>query len=127
MLNHGCDGGWYPHLSVSQVSKEPSNDASKVRFTNGLAVQGTIPDSKKAAQYTEMLTKAMAYFNENDSHPILFSKVFLPFGRVTSIDNSTFKKLIRMQNEHLYKIRHIKIHDMCNIDKEVSMGYNTTR
>jgi hypothetical protein len=31
-----------------------------------------------------------------------------------------------MQNEYLHKIRHIKVHNICNIDKEISMGYDTT-
>jgi hypothetical protein len=89
---------------ISVFLKRVKDDASKVRYTNGLAVQVAIPDSKKAAEYTETLTKAMAYFNENDSHPIISSKVCLPFGKVAAIDNSTFRKLIRMQNEYVHEI-----------------------
>jgi hypothetical protein len=106
--------------------KDPSNESSKNRFTNGLDVQVAIPDSKKAAEYTKTLTKAIEYFNGNDSHPVLSSKVFLPFGKTAAIDNGTFRKLIRMQNEYLHKIRHIEVHHLCNIDKEISMGYDTT-
>jgi hypothetical protein len=97
--------------------KEPSDDLSRIHFTNGLAVQVAIPDSKKSAEYTETLTKAMEYFNGNDSHPILSPKVFLPFGKTAEIDNGTFRRLIRMQNEYLHKTRHIKVHNLCNIDK----------
>jgi hypothetical protein len=64
--------------SISMFPKlinEPSNDSSIILCTNGLAVQVAIPDSKKAAEYTETLKKAMEYFNGNDSHPILSSKV----------------------------------------------------
>jgi hypothetical protein len=93
--------------------KEPSNDS----FTNGLAVQVAIPDTKKAAEYTETLAKEIEYFKSNDSHPILSSKVCMPFGNRASIDNVTFHKLILMQNEYLRKIRHIDIHHLCNIDK----------
>jgi hypothetical protein len=39
--------------------KEPSNDSSKIRFTNGLMVQVAIPDTKKADEYTDTLVKAM--------------------------------------------------------------------
>jgi hypothetical protein len=56
----------------------------------------------------------MEYFNGNDSHPILSSKVFLPFGKTAAIDNGN------------YKIRHIEVHHLCNIDKEIPMGYDTT-
>jgi hypothetical protein len=31
-----------------------------------------------------------------------------------------------MQNEYLHKIFHIEIHHLCDIDKEISMGYDTT-
>jgi hypothetical protein len=61
--------------------KEPSNDSSTIRFTNGLAFQVAIPDRKKAAEYTETLTKEMEYFNGNDSFQILSLKFFLPFGK----------------------------------------------
>jgi hypothetical protein len=105
--------------------KETSTDASKVISTNGLAVQVAIPDSRKAAEYTETLTKAMAYFNKKDSHPVLLIKVFLPFNKVAAIDNITFQKMIQIQNEYLHKIGHIEIHNICNIDKEVSMGHGT--
>jgi hypothetical protein len=57
---------------------------------------------------------------------ILSSKVFLPFGKVAAIDNGTFRKLIRMQNEYLQKIKHIEIHNMRNINEEIVMGYDTT-
>jgi hypothetical protein len=30
-----------------------------------------------------------------------------------------------MKNEHLPNIKHIEIHNMCHIDKEISMGYDT--
>jgi hypothetical protein len=40
----------------------------KIRFTNGLAVQVAIPDSKKSAEYTETLAKAMEYFKGKGSH-----------------------------------------------------------
>jgi hypothetical protein len=55
-----------------------------------------IPDSKKAAEYTETMAKAMEYFNENGSHPIFSSKFFLPFDKAAAIDNETFQKIIRM-------------------------------
>jgi hypothetical protein len=37
-----------------------------------------------------------------------------------------FGKLIRMQNEYLYKIKHNEIHNICHIDAEISMGCDTT-
>jgi hypothetical protein len=49
----------------------------------------------------------MEYFNGNDRHPILSSKVFLPFRKRAAINNETFRKLIRMQKEYLHKIFHI--------------------
>jgi hypothetical protein len=68
--------------------KELLNGNTKVRFTNNcLAVQVAIVDPKKSGEYTEMLSKAMEYFNKNGSHPILLSKVFLPFDKSTAIDN----------------------------------------
>jgi hypothetical protein len=78
--------------------KEPSNDNTKVSFTNGLAVQVAIADPKKAGEYTETISKAMEYFNENGNIPILSAKVFLPFGKSVVIVNETFHKRIRMQN-----------------------------
>jgi hypothetical protein len=53
--------------------KEPLNDNTKVIFTNGLAVQAVIANPKKAGVYTETLSKAMEYFNENGSRTILSS------------------------------------------------------
>jgi hypothetical protein len=44
--------------------KEPSNDNTKVQFTNGLAVQVTLADPKKSGVYNESLSKAMEHFNE---------------------------------------------------------------
>jgi hypothetical protein len=74
--------------------KEPSNDFPGIRYRTGLALQVAIPDSKASSEYTENLAKAMTYLNENGSHPILFSKVFLPFGKAAAIDNETFRNLI---------------------------------
>jgi hypothetical protein len=31
-----------------------------------------------------------------------------------------------MQNKYLHTIKHIEIHNMCNIDKKNAMGYDTT-
>jgi hypothetical protein len=76
--------------------KEPSRNSSNIQFTNGLAVQVAIPDSKKAAEYTDTLTKDMDYFNGNDSHPIYSSRVFLPVGKAAVIDKGTFQKSIQM-------------------------------
>jgi hypothetical protein len=99
-----------PISTFPKCVKEPSNDSSKIRFTNGLAVQVAIPDSEKSAEYTETLIKAMEYCNSNCSHPLLSLKVFIPFGKEAAIDNGTFKKLIRMQNEYIHKI--IEIHHL---------------
>jgi hypothetical protein len=82
--------------------------------------------SKKSSEYTKTLTNAIEYFNVNDSLLILYSKVLFPFGKTAAIDNGTFRKLIRIQNEYLHKIRHIEVHNLCNIDKEISLGYDTT-
>jgi hypothetical protein len=106
--------------------KEHSNDKSKVHFTNGFEVQVAISKPKKAGEYTETLPKAMEYFNENGSHPILSSKVVLPFGKSVAIDNDTFRKLIRMQNEYMCHIKHAEMHNLCHIDKDISLGYDTT-
>jgi hypothetical protein len=84
-----------PISNFSKRVKEPPHDNMKVLFTKGLAIQVTIDDPKKAGEYTEIMYNAMDYFNENGCHPILYSKVFLPFGRSTAIDNETFCKLIR--------------------------------
>jgi hypothetical protein len=106
---------------------EPSNDNTKIRLTNGLAVEVAISDPKKAGEYTETLSKAMEYLNENGSRPILSSKVFLPFGKSVAIDNTiTFRKLIRMQNIYLGHIKHVEMHNLCHIDKDISLGYDTT-
>jgi hypothetical protein len=70
-----------------RVVTEPSNDNTKIRFTNGLAVKVAISDPKKAGEYTETMSNAMEYFMSNGSHPILSSKVFLPFGKSVSINN----------------------------------------
>jgi hypothetical protein len=93
--------------------KEPSNDSARVRFTNGLATQFVIADPKKAGEYTEILPKAMGYFNENRSHPILSSKVLIPFGKSATIDNETFRS---MQNEYLHHTKHVEMHHLCHID-----------
>jgi hypothetical protein len=106
--------------------KEPSNDKTKNRFTNGLAIQVVTADPKKAGEYTEILSKAKEYFNENGCHPILSSKVFLRFDKSAAIDNKTFRKLIRMKNEHLSNIKNVEMHHLCHIDKEISFGYDTT-
>jgi hypothetical protein len=106
--------------------KEPLNDNSIVRFTDGLAIQVVISDPKKAGEFTETLSKAMGYFNENGSQPILSSKVFLPFGKSAAIDKDTFRKLIQMQNEYLNHIKHVEMHNICHIDKDISLGYDTT-
>jgi hypothetical protein len=50
---------------------EPSNNKTKKCFTNGLAIQVAIDDPKKAGEYTEILSKAMEYFNENGCHPMM--------------------------------------------------------
>jgi hypothetical protein len=97
--------------------KEPSNDNKNICFTNRLAIQVVTADPKKAGEYTEILSKAMEYFNENGSHPILSSKEFLPLG--------TFRKLIRMQNEHIRHTKHVETHHLCHIDKEISRGCDT--
>jgi hypothetical protein len=89
--------------------KEPSNNKIKIHFTNGLAIKVSIADPKKAGEFTETLSKAMEYLNENGCHPILSSKVFLPFGTSAAIDNETFHKLIRMQNEHLRNTKHVDV------------------
>jgi hypothetical protein len=68
----------------------------------------------------------MGYFNDNGSHPILSSKVSLPFDKSAAIDNETFCKLIRMQNEHICHTKHVEMHSLCHIDKEISVGYDTT-
>jgi hypothetical protein len=88
-----------------------------VRARTGGCGSGSSLTTNTAAQYNETLTKEMEYFKSNDSHPILSSKVFLTFGKTAAIDNLTFGKWIRMQNEYLYKIRHIEIDHVCNIDK----------
>jgi hypothetical protein len=106
--------------------KEPSNDSSKIMFTSCLAVQVSIPDTKKAAEYTETLAKLMEYFNSNGSHPIISSRVFIPFGKTAVIDNGTFRKFICMQHEYLHNICHIEIHHLCNFYKDISIGYDTT-
>jgi Fe-S-cluster formation regulator IscX/YfhJ len=106
--------------------KEPSNDNSKVRFTNRLAVQVVISDPKKSGEYTETLSKAMEYVKENSSHPILSSKVFLPFGKSAAIDNDTFRKLISMQNEDPHHIKHAEMHNLCHIDNDISLDCDTT-
>jgi hypothetical protein len=49
--------------------KEPSNDSSNIRFTNGLDVQVAIPDSKKSAEYTDTLANAIEFLNGNDATP----------------------------------------------------------
>jgi hypothetical protein len=116
------------HISIfPKRVKDPSNYYSKICFANGLAVQVAIPDSKKAVEYMETLAKAMEYLNGNESHPILSSKVFIPFGKAEGIDDGTFRKLIRMQNEYLHKIKHIEINSMCNIDKEISITIQQER
>jgi hypothetical protein len=51
-------------------------------------VEVAISDPKKAGEYTETMSKAMEYFNENGSHPILSSKLFLPFGKSAAIEKS---------------------------------------
>jgi hypothetical protein len=106
--------------------REPSNDNTKVHFTNGLAVQVAIADPKKAGEYTNTLSKAMEYFNGNGSHPILSSKVFLPFGKSADIDNKTLRRLIRMQNEYICHTKHVELHHLYHIDKEISLIYDTT-
>jgi hypothetical protein len=107
--------------------KEPSNDNLKVRFTNGLMIKEVISYPRKAGEYTEMLSKAMEYFNENGSHPILSSKVFLPFVKSAAIDNETFSKLIRMKNEYLHHITHVEMHSICHINKDILLGYDMTK
>jgi hypothetical protein len=97
--------------------KEPSNDKTKIRFTNGLAIQVAITDPKKAGEYAEILSKVMEYFSENGCHPILSSKGFLPFGKSAAIGNETFRKLIRIQNEHRHDTKHVEMHHLCHIDK----------
>jgi hypothetical protein len=106
--------------------KELSYDKTKKCFTNGFAIQVAIPDPNKYGDYTETLSKAMEYFNENGCHPILSSKVFLPFGKSSSIDNETFRKLIRIQKEDLRNRKHVKMHHTCHIDKEISLDDDTT-
>jgi hypothetical protein len=68
----------------------------------------------------------MEYFNENGSHPMLLSKVFLPSGKSAAIDNETFRKFIRMQNEHLRYTKNVEMHHLYHIDKNISLGYDTT-
>jgi hypothetical protein len=68
----------------------------------------------------------MEYFIENGSHPILLSKLFLPFGKSAEIDEDTFHKLIWMQNEYLRHTKHVEIHNLSHIDKDLSLGYDTT-
>jgi hypothetical protein len=91
-----------------------------------LAVEVAISDPKKAGEYNETLSKVMEYFNENGSHSILSSKLFLPFSKSAAIDKDTFRKLIRVQNEYIRHIKHVEIHNLCHIEKDISLGYNTT-
>jgi hypothetical protein len=86
-----------------------------------------IADPKKAGEYTETLSKAMEYNNKNGIHPILSSKVFLPFGKSSVIDNETFRNLVRMQNEYLHHIKYFGMYHLCHIDKKISLGYDTTK
>jgi hypothetical protein len=115
-----------PIYIFPKIVKEPSNDNTKVHFTNGLAVQVAIADPKKAGEYTEMVSKVIEYFNENGSHSIFSSKFFLPFGKSAAIDNETFRKLIRMQNKYLHHTKHVELHHLCHIGKDISLGYDTT-
>jgi hypothetical protein len=111
-----------PISIFTQRVKEPSNDNKNVRFTNGLVIQVAIYDPKKSGVYTETLSKAMKYFNENGSHPILSSKV----GKSAVIDKDAFRKLIQMQNEDLRRTKHVEMHNLSHIDKDISLGYDTT-
>jgi hypothetical protein len=106
--------------------KEPSNDNTQVRFTNGLAVQVAIAYPKRAGDYTETLSKAIEYFNENGSNPILSSKVFLHFGKPAAIDNETFRKVIRMQNKYLRHTKNVELHHLCHIQNEIYLIYDTS-
>jgi hypothetical protein len=95
-----------PISNFPKKVKDPSNDNTKIRLTNELAIQVAITDPRKVGECIEILSKAMEYFNENGCHPILSSKVFLPFGKSAAVDNETFHKLIQMQNEHLRNTKH---------------------
>jgi hypothetical protein len=83
-------------------------------ITNGMGIQVAIAYPKK-------ISKAMEYFNENGSHPLLSSKVFLPFVKSAAIDNNIFRKLIRMQNEYICYTKHAEMHNLCHIDKDISL------
>jgi hypothetical protein len=54
-----------PIIISPKVVKEQFNDKTKIRFTNGLAIQDAIDDRKRAGEYTEIVSKAMEYFNKN--------------------------------------------------------------
>jgi hypothetical protein len=101
----------------------PVND--NPRFTNGLAIQVAIKDGNETEAYTEKLAKAMEYANDHDNRSVLSKCVFVPFvpfGRGAAIDQNTFRSLIRMQNEFLHNVKHVKIHGLFDIDTELRRG-----
>jgi hypothetical protein len=98
------------------------NPTPPPRFTNSLAIQVAIKDGKETEAYTENLSKEIEFVNEHGNHPVLSQCVFVPFGRGTSIDPPTFCSLIRMQNEFLHYIQHIKIHGLADIDIDRHLG-----
>jgi hypothetical protein len=80
------------------------------RFTNGLAIQVAINDGKETETYTENLSEVMEFVNEHGNHPILSQCVVVPLGRGVTTDPPTSCSLIRMQNDFLHNIQHVKIH-----------------
>jgi hypothetical protein len=88
------------------------------RSTNGLTIQVAIKEVKDVEAYTEKRAKAMDYINDHDNHPVLSQCVFVLFGRGAAIDQNNFHSLIRMQNEFLHNVKHVKSHGLFDIDTE---------
>jgi hypothetical protein len=64
----------------------------------------------------------MEFDNEHGNHLDFFQCVFIPFCRGAAIDQNTFWSLIRMQNEFLHNIQHVKIHGLSDIEIELHIG-----
>jgi hypothetical protein len=57
----------------------------------------------------------MEFVNEHGDHSILSQCAFIPFGRESVIDQSTFCSFIRMQNDFLHNVHHVEIHCLADI------------
>jgi hypothetical protein len=89
-----------------------------------LAIQVAIKYGKETEAFTDKLSKATEFGNEQGNHPILLTCVFVPFGRGAAIDQDTCCSLIDIHHELLHNVHHVEIHGLADIDIDRHLGHD---